>query len=64
LFGAAVCASACPEIVISIAIDAAKAKFFVIVLFPCWSEFPISGNAHPGIWNAQARAADVKFATR
>jgi hypothetical protein len=68
-FGAAVSANACPEIVISIAMDAAKAKFLVIVLFPYCSGFPIAGNAHRSIWNAQrvemmwgSRSADaIKF---
>jgi hypothetical protein len=33
-FGDAVSANACPEIAISIVIDAAKARFFVMALFP------------------------------
>jgi hypothetical protein len=57
-FGAA---SACPEIVISIAIDAVKAIFFVIVLFPCCAEYPIAGNAHRRISKAHARGVDVGF---
>ena len=60
-FGAAVSASACPEIVISIAIDAPKAKFLVIVLFPCCSEFPIAGNAHRHLV-CPTRGIDVGFA--
>jgi hypothetical protein len=38
VLGAAVLASACPEIVASIMIDAAKARFFVVIaLFPVLS---------------------------
>jgi hypothetical protein len=45
-FGAAVPAKACPEIATSIIIDTAKARFFVIVLFPWLCENPrSSGNA-------------------
>jgi hypothetical protein len=39
-FGAAVPASACPEIATSIVIDAAQARFFIMALFPCRFRIP------------------------
>jgi hypothetical protein len=44
--GAADVANACPEIVASINTEAAKAKFFIMVLFPCL--LPIT--RHIGEW--------------
>jgi hypothetical protein len=43
-FGAAVAASACPDIATSIAIDAAKARFFVMAVFPCSVKIPARGD--------------------
>ena len=52
-FDVVVPANACPEIAISITIDAANARFFVMALFPCVSESPIAGKCtSPGIQDA------------